>query len=140
MSARDYVNLVKVAAYGRAPEAGALPGCATPRERRSGGKSPGGWVLLTPYRPYRFTAVLDDLQSSRVVGLLVASHETAVAVQPPLLLRPQRGANGVDQESRRYQRPGPSQRWGATGRQVDEPSGLFREPCDLVPVQHKRHV
>jgi hypothetical protein len=26
MSARNYVNLVKAAAYGRAPEAGALPG------------------------------------------------------------------------------------------------------------------
>ncbi len=29
--ARDYVNLVKAALYGRAPKASALPGCATPR-------------------------------------------------------------------------------------------------------------
>ena len=30
-NARDYVKLVKAAAYRRAPKAGALPGCATPR-------------------------------------------------------------------------------------------------------------
>ena len=39
MSARNYVNLVKAAAYGRAPKAGALPGCATPPYQSSDGRT-----------------------------------------------------------------------------------------------------
>ena len=79
MSARDYVNLVKSAISQRAPKAGALPGCATPRERLYGGR--GGMAVRNSYRPsallpYRRTA-LRDFQHSRLISLLVASLEAA---------------------------------------------------------------